>query len=202
MNRQVKTLTNEIALLEKDIRERAASQGDIQAQREVAQRRLDAAQTQCDNAKQELNMITDEPVTQQRQLNQIRDQGKQVDADIARARQDIEAAIANIEQCKHQGGNDINFFGNNLAAVLLLIEKENWYGEMPVGPFGLFVSVKDPKWAMVMRIQLGQLMSSFLVTDNRDRYKLRQMLDHHKKFVCHASSQLYLSPWCLAALLK
>ena len=192
MNSNVKGLTNRIEELEKDIRVRAESQGDIQALREAAQQRLEAAQTQCDTAKQELTIIADEPASLQRQMNQIRDQGKQVDADIARTRQEIEAATANIEQCKHQGGNDIKLFGNNLAALLLLIEKEKWYGEVPVGPFGLFVTVKDPKWAMVMRIQLGQLMSSFAVTDNRDRYRLRQMLDHHRKFVSYSSSQMFV----------
>ena len=185
MNQQVMTLTNEIAGFEAEIRARAESQGNVQAEREAAQQRLQAAQTQCDTAKQDLAMIADEPATLQRQMNQIRDQGRQVDADIARARQEIEAAISNVEQCRHQGGNDIRVFGNDLDAVKLLIQKENWYGQMPVGPFGLFVTLKDSKWAMVMRTQLGQLMSSFAITDNRDRQKLRHMLDHHRKFVCH-----------------
>lgn len=185
MNEQVRTLTNHVTNLEKDIRARAESQGDIQAEREAAQQRLEASQTRCDTAKQELAMIADEPASMQRKLNQIREQGKRVDADIARARQETEAATSNIEQCRQQGGDDIRLFGNNLGAVLDIIDKEKWYGEVPVGPFGLFVKVKDPKWAMVMRIQLGQLMSSFAVTDNRDRYKLRQILDHQRKFVYH-----------------
>jgi structural maintenance of chromosomes protein 6 len=193
MNQQVKTLTNEMAGFEAEIRARAESQGNVQAEREAAQQRLQAAQTQCDNTKQELALIVDQPAALQRQLNQLRDQGKQVDADIVRARQDIEAATGNIEQCKHQGGNEIRLFGNNLDTVNNLIQKEKWFGQVPVGPFGLFVTVKDSKWAMVMRTQLGQLMSSYAITDNRDRHKLRQMLDHHRKFVCHTRSFCFLT---------
>jgi structural maintenance of chromosomes protein 6 len=192
MNLTVKTLTNEISSYEKEIRAKAESQGNVQAEREAAQQRLQAAQTQCDAAKEALTRISDEPASLQRRLNQIREQGKQADADIAHARQEIEAAYANIEQCKHQGGNDIKLFGNNLEAVHDVIQKEKWYGEVPVGPFGRFVTVKDPKWAMVMRIQLGQLMSSFAVTDNRDRNKLRQILDHHRKFVRYTGSRCCL----------
>ena len=193
MNQQVTILTNEIAGFETEIRSRAESQGNVQAEREAAQQRLQMAQTQCDAAKQELAIIADEPATWQRQLNQLRDQGKQADADIGRARQDIEAAIANIEQCRHHGGSDINLFGNRLDTVLLLLQKEKWYGEIPVGPFGLFVTTKDSKWAMVMRTQLGQLMSSFAVTDNRDRHKLRQILNLHNKFVRCINSSLFLT---------
>ena len=180
------SLTNRIAALDEEIaNETAKLQGNTQGEREEIQRRLQAAQTERDAATQELLGIADERQMAQIQHNQDAFQGKQSEEDINRARQDIEAATANIQQCQRRGGDDLSLFCRNLPVVYNTIKNEQWAGEVPVGPFGQFVSVKDSKWAPLMRTQLGQSMGSFAVTDNRDRYKLQQILLRTEKYVAH-----------------
>ncbi|KAF8574882.1 P-loop containing nucleoside triphosphate hydrolase protein [Ramaria rubella] len=180
IDRQMKTLTNQIAGLEEEIRKRAESQGNVQAEREQAQHRLQVAQTECETAKQEHVAVLEQIETSRKLVDQLTTEGKKVVADISRSQIEITALMGNIEQAKSQSGNDLRPYGNNLADVLRRIQNERWFGEVPVGPFGLFVSTKDPKWAPVMRLQLGPMMSSFAVTDNKDRQKLRQMLDQQR----------------------
>jgi len=178
MNQQVLALTNQITGLDGEIaKEMAKLQGDTQDEREEVQRRLQAAETECETAKQELTDIEGEREAANIQLEQIRAQGQQSDRDIARAQQDIEAATSNIQQCQNQGSDDLSPFGRNLQNVLTRINNERWAGEVR------FISVKDSKWAMLMRTQLGQSMSSFAVTDNRDRHKLKQILEQNGKYV-------------------
>jgi hypothetical protein len=58
-----------------------------------------------------------------------------------------------------------------------------WHGDVPVGPLGMHVKLKEMAWADLMRIQLGGLMSAFAVTDARDRPQLKRLLDQTKKCV-------------------
>ncbi|KAI0771145.1 hypothetical protein BD413DRAFT_492998 [Trametes elegans] len=57
------------------------------------------------------------------------------------------------------------------------IKRMRWHGQPPVGPFGLYVKVKDPEqWGNLFRIVIGSAMSSFAITDARDRPALAQLL--------------------------
>ncbi|KAG1810673.1 uncharacterized protein BJ212DRAFT_1378104, partial [Suillus subaureus] len=51
-----------------------------------------------------------------------------------------------------------------------------WYGDVHVDPLGMHLKLKDMTWANLMRIQLGDLMSAFAVTDARDRPQLKKLL--------------------------
>ena len=79
--------------------------------------------------------------------------------------------------------NKLAPFGRNMEQVLAEIGRARWYGQTPVGPLGRFVRVREAKWAPVMRVRLGNLMSAFAITDSRDRKNLDQILRKHGKCV-------------------
>ncbi|RPD77418.1 P-loop containing nucleoside triphosphate hydrolase protein [Lentinus tigrinus ALCF2SS1-7] len=69
-------------------------------------------------------------------------------------------------------------FGNNMDRVMHEIRHRQWYGQPPVGPFGLYVKIKEPeKWGNLLRIVIGGNMSSFALTDGRDRPALAKILE-------------------------
>ena len=70
-----------------------------------------------------------------------------------------------------------------MDAVLAEIGRSKWIGDKPVGPFGMFVKLKDPRWAEILRNQLGSIMSSFAVTNAKDRSQLSQILQRTGKLV-------------------
>ncbi|KAF8527504.1 P-loop containing nucleoside triphosphate hydrolase protein [Hysterangium stoloniferum] len=178
MNQQMNQLSNEITGFENEIRLRAESQGAAQTERERIQHLLQKAMMDLDNAKEELEMVSSEPVNLEKRVRELDVRGRQMVNDVNAARKDVEAAISNIEQCQRKDGDELRIYGQDLSTVLKHVKDETWMGEVPIGPFGLFVSVKDPKWTHVMRMQIGQLMTSWAVTDNRDRHKLKKILDH------------------------
>ena len=68
-------------------------------------------------------------------------------------------------------------FGHKMDSVVEQIKAMKWYGQPPVGPFGQYVKVKDPqRWATVLRVIIGSHMSSFAITDPRDRSQLWNLL--------------------------
>src|SRR5882724_9604594 len=83
MNLQVVSLTKRIAGLDEEIaNETAKLQSNTQGEREEVQRRLQAAQADCEAASQELLGIADEREIAQRQRVQDSVQSKQIEADM------------------------------------------------------------------------------------------------------------------------
>ncbi|KAB5592896.1 Structural maintenance of chromosomes protein 6 [Ceratobasidium theobromae] len=94
-------------------------------------------------------------------------------------RQDILSAQQNVQRLIDSQRNAINRFGSNLHHALQDIASHRWHGRQPLGPIGQYVELKEGRWAELMRIYLGGLMSSFAVTDARDREPLSRILQKH-----------------------
>lgn len=103
----------------------------------------------------------------------------QVNASRGKLRGDIEATQHNIDRLMNSQKNKINLFGNNLDRVLADVSHARWHGKTPVGPLGQYVELKDPRWAELMRVNLGTMMASFAVTDAKDREPLNKILQKH-----------------------
>lgn len=177
MNQSINSLGLQIQSLEVEIKKRTEEQGDVQAERERVQRELERLTAERNVVDEQLQEIANQPNLLGKSLTQVQSEIQDVSRKIKEVRDEIEAAIGNIEQCKNKDRNELNIFGQRLDQVIARVRQEKWIGEIPVGPFGLYVANKDPKWANVMRAQLGSLMSSWAVTDNRDRLKLKQLLE-------------------------
>ncbi|CDO70857.1 hypothetical protein BN946_scf184801.g50 [Trametes cinnabarina] len=82
-----------------------------------------------------------------------------------------------IRRCAELEKNTLAQYGNKMDWVLAEIKKRRWYGQPPVGPFGLYVKVKEPdRWGRLLRVVIGGAMSSFAITDARDRDALARIL--------------------------
>ena len=136
---------------------------------------------------------------------------------LMRRRNEADVALRNYKeteaqcqkQCEHLNNlanNRVAAFGQNMPKLRNLIESARWYGEKPIGPLGLFVSLPDKTWAPILRIVLGFLMNSFAITDARDREQLKRFLVDTQKYVCHIFYLHYIElrtlMWILALKLR
>lgn len=97
-------------------------------------------------------------------------------------RQRVAECDEQITRCHSVKANKLAQFGPNMEILLNEIQQMRWYGQPPVGPFGRFVRVRDPKrWAPIMRVIIGNSMNTFAITDARDRPALAQVLKKHGK---------------------
>lgn len=82
----------------------------------------------------------------------------------------LDAAIA-------QQIDPLSVFGRNIRRLQQDIQRERWFGRVPIGPLGAFVNLPDVEtWGHILRPYMGWLMMAFAVSDQRDRRKLKDML--------------------------
>ncbi len=79
-----------------------------------------------------------------------------------------------------------NAFGTNIPQVYASIKQETWLGGAPIGPIGAYVDLVDRKYIDLVRLTVGSLMSSWIVTTGSDQRKLRKILDASGKCVVFA----------------
>ncbi|KZV95368.1 P-loop containing nucleoside triphosphate hydrolase protein [Exidia glandulosa HHB12029] len=83
-----------------------------------------------------------------------------------------------VARCQAQQLNGLAAYGSNIKSVIQAIRDEKWAGKSaPIGPLGLFVDLKDKRWAPPLKSMLGNTMMSFAVSDARDRAKLKAILN-------------------------
>ncbi|GBE84843.1 Structural maintenance of chromosomes protein [Sparassis crispa] len=181
MLRGLKLVNDAIEGLDVRIQEEVRKDEDASKERrDDLNRRLEEVKVSCDRVERQLQDIKDE---RQQKIPEI----ENIKQDIQKLNQEREQLQHSIVECRKQvricverERNKAARFGANMDRVMADIQRTRWHGNRPVGPFGLFVSVKDPaQWAPIIRIQLGALMSGFAVTDARDREPLNKLLIDH-----------------------
>ncbi|KAL6302861.1 P-loop containing nucleoside triphosphate hydrolase protein [Sparassis latifolia] len=169
MLRGLKLVNDAIEGLDVRIQEEVRKDEDASKERQDDLNRwLEEVKVSCDQAERQLQDIKDK---RQQKIPEI----ENVKQDIQKLNQEPEQLQQSIHEC-----NKAARFGANMDRVMADIQRTRWHGNKPVGPFGLFVSIKDPaQWAPIIRIQLGALMSGFAVTNARDREPLNKLLIDH-----------------------
>ncbi|KDQ62666.1 hypothetical protein JAAARDRAFT_54572 [Jaapia argillacea MUCL 33604] len=149
-------------------------------QAETEQRNLKLADTQAQliKADKELEDIKAQKIAKNDEMTAARVRGQEAERMRDDARKTIQECEGQAAAAVTEKKNSLAAFGRNIKGVLEQIKAMKWFGNVPVGPFGMFVNVKDPqKWAGVLRVQLGGAMTSFAITDPRDRPALKKLLD-------------------------
>lgn len=191
MNDTVKRCTGLIEGYDKNIAaERKRIEERSQVKREELDRKIADAEHAMADAETQLKAVREEKADKIREAEEAESQGKALKVQKDEAQQEVVNAEGELKQCGEAERNKLAPYGNNMAEILATIGRLQWHGNKPVGPLGLFVKVTDPLWAPLMRVQLGNLMTAFAITDGRDRVQLNQLLAHHK-YVARC--------WCCAA---
>lgn len=173
----IKRLKNSISEFESQIEEENAKlQVDKQAEREELQSKLERVKLDIETHTEELRKT-------ELKLQGIKDRREELTRRRTEAETTLKGHKELYDQCRELadqlvclGRDRVAAFGQNMTELRRLIDSVEWYGEKPIGPLGLFVSLKDKAFAPVLRITLGSLMQSFAITDARDRDKLKQFL--------------------------
>lgn len=183
MNQNVTNVKNQISQLERKIaEEKARLQTATQGKRDEISRRLAQAEADYNEAEGHLKTLQTQRSEALAELQQVEQEGKRMDGERNILRERITQNQQQIQHCVEREKNQLAPFGNSMDRVLADIAQTNWYGNKPVGPFGLYVNVKDSeKWAPLMRLQLGGMMGGFAITDARDRAPLKAILERYRK---------------------
>ncbi|KAJ8518571.1 hypothetical protein ONZ45_g4365 [Pleurotus djamor] len=179
MNSTLKGLNRQIEEYDTRIEEETQKlAADTQSKRDEVQRRLDAAKAAVLAAETNLKAIRDDRTTLQAEADVLQEEGSRLDRDIRNMQTNIQAQEAMVNNFAAQKRDQFAAFGKNMDALLTNIKKSRWHGDVPLGPLGVGVKVReDCKWATdVLRGQLGNILTAFAITNAKDMGPLKAML--------------------------
>ena len=166
--------------------EEAKLRHDKQAEQEERRQKLERAKASQASAEERVSAINDEMRVLEPRISACRQALTEAKSTADTAYTEIRNCPQQLDKLNAQSYRAVDAFGKNLMQVLDRINKMKWHGQRPVGPLGLFVSLRnssDQQWSNVMRIILGRTLASFAVTDARDREPLRKLLVESQKLV-------------------
>ncbi len=173
-----KAITEMTSRIEEEQRKAALS---TQGKRDQINQRLQQAEADLDTAQKQLDTLKSQLVTARTEADVYKERGPAADKELASIKDNIDKANNRLSNCDVMEKDKLAPFGRQMDKVLESISQATWKGEKPIGPFGKYVTLKDRKWADLLRSQLGNLMSGFAVTDARDRKPLYEILKKHGK---------------------
>ena len=186
MTIELNTAKNTIDDLKKRIdTETRKLQEDKKVEQEERQRKLEAVKHAITQHEARRNEINDELRQIEERLNVVKRDLAQEQNSMNNSRSATEHASRQLYELNQQsaGFDEYRMYGANLRQVNERIKGMRWHGRTPVGPLGVHMSLRDKKWANVLRATLGNMMVNYAVTDARDRPMLRKLLLDFKKSV-------------------
>ncbi|KAG8719122.1 Structural maintenance of chromosomes protein 6 [Ceratobasidium sp. 394] len=166
-------------LTERIVAEEAKLQDGRRELREKLNLDMERVQRQVKAEEENLNECQANIANLQQLVQARKEEWREISSNRERIRTEIPSIQRNIQRLQDSQKHQINVFGKGLDRALVDISQARWYGQPPVGPLGQYVEVKDPHWIPLMRVNLGTLMASFAVTDQRDREPLSRILQKH-----------------------
>ena len=150
--------------------------------RQETERKLAEANEQYKKTEERRQTASQELGTATEEVQRVRTNHDQMREQIEGVKREIDRVNAQLQHIAQRERNKLAPFGRNMEHVLADIARAQWFGGPPVGPLGQYVRVRDPRWAPLLRVRIGQLMSAFAVTDARDRPTLDAILKRHGKY--------------------
>ncbi|EJT99973.1 P-loop containing nucleoside triphosphate hydrolase protein [Dacryopinax primogenitus] len=181
MNGEKKRIDQVILELKQQLEEETRKlREDTREQHEAAQARLHVVREKLEEARTvvaEHARHHDELRNQHRKTKEELKEAEREREDVKKAIQESQNVITHMQKTKT---NSMQGYGNKIPELLELIKQEsNWFGQPPLGPFGMYVDAKQNagQFVPVLKVILGHMMRGFVLTDARDRTKLKRLLD-------------------------
>lgn len=185
MNTNKLAFENTIADYEKRIAvELERAYAHSQGKQEQMGRALAQSKEKYQSATDRLKELQDQRKLKLEEMREAEKLGKDVERECSEAKRAVQTAEEMIRQTQQKSNDNLAPFGQNIQQVIKTLSSMRWHGDTPIGPLGLYVKVKDPRWAEILRTQLGRQLCSFAITDGRDRATLKQVLTKSGKLVC------------------
>lgn len=105
-------------------------------------------------------------------LHAVRDKMSGADA----AAQGIKDQINTLNRAK---GNSLFAFGQRMPEFIRALEQERSWRDKPVGPVGIFMKLKQPRYSAVLEAFFAHHLNAFVVTNEQDRALLFRI---HRQF--------------------
>ncbi|XP_035780884.1 structural maintenance of chromosomes protein 6-like [Anopheles albimanus] len=138
---------------------------------------------------QQIEQVQGELATMHNTLTQLKDTREQRHHERIAKRSQVASVEEQLEQLKRAPRNKLAIYGANMPALdtrIRQLHREGKFSELPRGPLGQYIEVRDRKWASIVETALGSsCLSAFFVATQQDWSTLdgllrREFPDLHK----------------------
>ncbi len=130
-----------------------------QSKQDELNQRLQQAILDVQEAEKDLKEAEALVLEKKKEVSTLRAQGDETEREIQTARNSVMGLREQIKRCVDQQNNSLAPYGQDLKNVLERIGRMRWHGQKPLGPFGVYVKVKDrecPRLSYVVLRRDGQ----------------------------------------------
>ncbi|KAK9874057.1 hypothetical protein WA026_002412 [Henosepilachna vigintioctopunctata] len=170
----IKSKNQDIQVLEQDIANANESKNKVHEEKTERARLMGELE-------QKIKAIDDILTTSRNDLFQIKSDISRKHEDDQNLKQEIREIDQKISQhqerfnsLKNESGNTLLLYGRHIPKVKQLIKQyEKKFHQLPRGPLGSYIKLKDKKWAVAAEGYIGSsLLNSFIVDDKQDNQLL------------------------------
>jgi chromosome segregation ATPase len=84
-----------------------------------------------------------------------------------------------LQRVQQSGDDKLKVYGPATSHVRQMIEQYaaegKWRGQTPIGPFGMYVKIREPKFSQICESLFGRILNAFGVETHQDRQLLGQI---------------------------
>lgn len=151
---------------------------DTQDKREAFARKMEEAQSAIAAIETTIRQNASRRSELAESIKSSKEAGEEKQKELEQLKQNISTFENDIGQLKRSENNKYAAYGPGMAQAISRITQTKWHGDVPLGPLGLHVKVRDPDaWADLLAQQLSGQLTAFAITDARDRDMLKKILE-------------------------
>ena len=182
MNDNVEREAQQIASYKQRIAEaRRKLEAETAGARNALLQRRHNATTELRELEAEQIQVTEEKSVIDEEIAQSKNRIKQLQAEQKSEKDEIKMAESMQANLMASQKDSLAIWGAPMPNLCAAIKRMTNWQEEPLGPIGRYVNVEHSEWVEVLDATLGNHMSSFIVTNNRDRHRLNEIVGQYFK---------------------
>ncbi|KAG0046118.1 Structural maintenance of chromosomes protein 6 [Gryganskiella cystojenkinii] len=187
VNEEIKSLRDEVREQERRMEQVRQQQANAIARRAEAEEKFRHLEEEVERGKREFAELRETAARFEQQIEDRQERNKSAKEEANKAKEEFDNNQKRIKNLNAQKENALRAFGPMIPDVLRDIDnvtqRGGWRGEIPVGPLGRHVRLREEMWAPTLESALGGVLNAFAVTEDADRQTLLGIL---KRYKCNA----------------
>lgn len=170
----IKSKSQDIQVLEQEIMNANESQGKVEEQKAAKAKRISDLEQKIKANEDILQTARNDIFQLKSDINRKEEDEKNIKQEVKDLDQSLSKYLEKLDSLQNESGNTLLYYGRHIPKVKQLIEKyKNNFHEVPRGPVGSYIKLKDKKWAVAAEGYIGAgLLNSFICDNKKDNQLL------------------------------
>ncbi|QSZ31311.1 hypothetical protein DSL72_000874 [Monilinia vaccinii-corymbosi] len=188
---EIKRIHQEYKEIQGELKQARIRAQNIQREIEAEQQRIKDADggslsrkfTEIEAAKDEASQARAELERSQGEARELMEKSQAAKSAVEKEQGPLTAKQNEVENCRkrlremqNKRPDPMNGFDHKIPDLLQRIQQDRGFLHKPVGPIGLHVKLRDPKWSHILEVTFGGVLNSFVVTNNADQVRLQKII--------------------------